>query len=109
MKIITRQSLADEAADRWERQYGDFKHYPNQKEISRKLKALKRPVIPDDVDRLIGNTSWTTPCACSICKKYSGPVIEVGDEPDYDSSTAWLCFDCVRKVAKIAQDFEKKE
>jgi len=25
-----------------------------------------------------------------------GPLVQVGDEPDYDSSTAWLCFPCVK-------------
>lgn len=111
MKIITRQSLANEAAAKWSEQYPDSKRYPqypDNLETGRKLATLTAPVNPDEVDRIIGNTSWTTPNCCNVCGKRNGPVVEVGEEPDYESSTAWLCFDCMRKVAKMVEDFDKQ-
>lgn len=106
MKIITRQSLANEASARWKEQYQDYTYYPGMKEKGQALEALAQPIRPDDVDRIIGNTSWTTPSACNVCSKHNGPVIEVGEEPDYESHTAYVCFDCARKIAQLADEFK---
>lgn len=108
MKIITRQSLANEAAAKWAEQYKDFHGYPDKFDKGEALKKLHKPVNPDEVDRITGNTSWTTPNSCNVCNKRNGPVVEVGEEEDCDSRTAWVCFDCVKKVAELAANFKEE-
>lgn len=105
MKIITRQLLANGAAKRYRAQYSGGQ-YGDKSKTTEKLLALNSPVDPDEVDRIIGNTSWTTPPSCNVCGKLNGPVVEVGDKPDYDSNTAWVCFDCVRAIGKMVNAFE---
>lgn len=39
---------------------------------------------------------------CDECEKASNVLIQVGQEPDYDSSTAEICFDCLKKAAELA-------
>jgi hypothetical protein len=103
MKIITRQKCADEVVEKWERVYGKAQYGADKLVILRLLKQLPKPVDPDEVDRIIGNTSWTYTHHCSQCGQQSEVVIEVGQEPDYESATAWLCVPCVRKLAKFAE------
>ena len=93
MKIITRHTQASGAAKRWANQY---KHDDIMRETTlRRLKALGRNPDPDDVDKVIGNGSWTTTPHCDECGVENVPVVCVGEEPDYDSSTACLCSGCV--------------
>ncbi len=54
---------------------------------------------------IIGNDSWVAPKCCDECG--SGPswnMIRVGEEPSYDSSTAILCFDCLRKAVALVEE-----
>jgi len=94
MKLITRQILANEVVQRWKEQY------PNDKDdIRKKLEALGDIKNPDDIDHIIGNGSWTRVPCCSECGKDNLElVIMVGEEPDYDADTAWLCADCIRAL-----------
>lgn len=110
MKIITRQSLANEAAARWTTQYRGSARYPTDPDklaIAGQLAALPAPVDPNEVERIIGNTSWTTPPACNVCGDRKPTVIEVGEEPDYESRTAYLCLECVRTMAALANSVKE--
>jgi len=99
MRIITRQTVADTAAERWASQY---RHDKSMRVTTlRRINALGKHPNPDDVDRVIGNDSWTrTPC-CDECGAENVPVLLVGQEPDYESATACLCGDCVRQAFSI--------
>lgn len=106
MKLITPQSLAATAADRWKANYfrgGEWGEVclGDSREIYEALAALGESPDPDDVDRIIGNHSWTRR-NCNECGSYERqPVVEVGQEPDYESSTAWLCFECLTRAFAI--------
>lgn len=39
---------------------------------------------------------------CDECGKPSPVLLQVGNEPDYDSRTAYLCLDCLKKAAEFA-------
>lgn len=103
MKIITRQSCADEAIQKWEETYSSGRWGEDKLVILAKLKELPKPVNPDDIDRIIGNTSWTSPAACYVCHERAEVIVEMGDEPDYESRTAYLCPCCIRKAAKFVE------
>lgn len=106
--LISRESLAAGAAERWREQYEDYwtserpslgvglrgRAVINSRDTYERLVALGPTPTPDDVDRVIGN-SWTTPPKCdACCGRTMSPIVRVGDEPDYDSHTAHLCLDC---------------
>lgn len=77
MKIIrcSRKDQAKRAADRWKMQYYDpkkrwsscFLYDLDTKGKWEALKALGPDPDPDDVDRIIGNSSWTEPQRCDGC------------------------------------------
>ena len=98
MKVITERTMILGVAARWSEQY---RHYlaGDKTEISKKLSALDlKNATAEDVDGIIGNQSWTLPPACSECGRSAPIVIEVGQEPDYDSQTVWLCESCINKL-----------
>ena len=97
MEKITRQSLANRVSDKWKKQY------PKDKGgIQKKLDSLGSWKNPDEVDKIIGNTSWTDIPKCSECGESDKDfIIMVGEEPDYESNTAWLCKDCIEKVWRL--------
>lgn len=99
MKLITRQSLADGALARWESQYsGLYAKWPEKKLIADALAGLPSPINPDAVDEIIGNRSWTMPHDCDECRRNFDYIVEVGQKPDYESNTAYLCRECLGKA-----------
>lgn len=104
MIIVSRTTRAKVIAKKWYNQYnGDsrlgWKYGEDKRVIYENLLALGDNPHPDDVDRIIGNSSWTD-CRCSECRKYVECTIMVGEEPDYESETAYLCFPCLEKAYK---------
>lgn len=72
--IITRQDLANSAAQLWKQQYftvgGWLKIFEGDSEsIHKELVALGSTPNPDDVDRIIGNIGWTT-ISCDSCREH---------------------------------------
>ena len=98
MQKITRQTQANAASIRWKKQY------PNDKDGIQKLLDALGPIKDHDkVDQIIGNRSWTEIPICSECGTRNGEfVVMVGEEPDYESYTAWLCPSCIRKLCDLA-------
>lgn len=103
MKIKTRLTLAQEAPKKWAAQYSHSSTRPGQKKITEQLAALELPIDPDQVDAIIGNTSWTEVGRCSECEKRVDVVVEIGEEPDYESMTAWVCLPCLRAAVALAE------
>ena len=104
--LRTRENRAAQAAVRWREQYmsrDGVSRIPSDKApIHAALVALGTAPKPDDVDRAIGNESWTDPGQCDGCNSTDrGPRVQVGDEPDYESSTAVLCQRCVEEALAL--------
>lgn len=97
MFIQTRHSNAEKAADAWERAY----KYDRDGKAA-KIRALGNHPDPDAVNEIIGNQSWTR-CLCNECNRDVEAVVQLGQEPDYESRTAWICRDCI-KLALAAFD-----
>lgn len=100
MRLITRKDKAKNAAQQWLNTYngrGGWKYSTNgdKEAIYVALVELGPNPDPDDVDRAIGNKSWTE-CHCDECRTQADEVVEVGEAPDYESATACLCLSCVR-------------
>ena len=56
--------------------------------------------LKQDIDTIIGNTSWTR-IVCDNCGKDVGAVIQLGQELDYESSTANICVDCLGQALTL--------
>ena len=112
MEVITRQTLADCAAERWAVQYKSDRHGQDKKIIGRALAELGEHPDPDKIDEIIGNGSWTRVPGCRECsncdsdKEYSA-VIMVGDEPDYEALYTYLCIDCMEKAMSMIKQLVK--
>ena len=100
MKIITKQALANGAAERWKDQYACFSKGTNSRGIYEALLALGENPLPYDVNKVIGNNSWTY-LSCDECSKEVEVVVQLGEEPDYESATAQICFPCLKKAVKL--------
>jgi len=55
---------------------------------------------PDDVDKVIGNNTWTG-LTCDECDRDVDEVVKLGEQPNYDSSTASICRLCLRQATEL--------
>lgn len=100
MRLITKQHLANITKDRWKAQYckkGEWHTYGGDKEVKyNALIALGDNPSPDDVNEVIGNSSWTN-ITCSECGESVGSAVELG-EVGYDTEYVYVCKDCLTKA-----------
>lgn len=57
-------------------------------------------ITPEAINAAIGNESWTR-VTCDECGAEQECVIEIGQEPDYESSTAHVCLDCLQSAVAL--------
>ena len=99
MKLITRQTLANAACERWAEQY-PAERWPDKQRVLERLIELGDNCNPDEVDRIIANGSWTR-TQCYECNDDNGvDVIQLGQEPDYESMTTDICKSCLEKALR---------
>jgi len=100
MEIITRQSKANTAFDRWRKVYQVPKWVgTNKEDITNKLCALGHEPDPDEVDAIIGNSSWTNLTACDECKTVGHSIlVGLGIDHEYSCHAVVLCHSCLCKA-----------
>jgi hypothetical protein len=103
MIIITRAELTHGVADRWKERYCSHGKWGkiwdgDSEKIYNAIVAANGD--PDLIDAAIGNDSWTS-TRCDECHSDKFDVIQLGDEPDYESNTVCLCKDCLHKAAEM--------
>jgi len=97
MKLITWRDKIRNVAKTWAIQYRNTAD-TSKKEVLAQLKTLDiEKATVEDVAQIIGNYSWTR-LICDECGEDVPAVVLVGQEPDYDSSTVYLCKSCALKV-----------
>jgi len=100
MKLITIRSQILEVVTRWKGQYPKPK--TDKLATLRKLQKLDLTTATEnDLKEIIGNSSWAGPRKCYECQRYFDEVLQVGEEPDYEACTTWLCKNCVEKALKL--------
>lgn len=106
IEIQTERDRIRTVAQRWDEEWkrlGCFNE-PEKIRISRLLHALDvETATAEDVKRITGRDTWAGIVGCTACGNDSSIVAIVGEPPDYDSSTAWLCPDCVAKTFALVQ------
>jgi hypothetical protein len=110
MKLITMKDNAKTAANRWFQAYSSYGDQywtspslttgKTKLQVYNELVTLGDSPDPDVVDKIIGNSSWTN-CLCHECGNSVQAVVQLGQEPDYDSNTACVCFICLEKAVEI--------
>lgn len=103
MRIKTRQELADGAAEAWREQCSKNSYYQwgvDKEQILEKLIALGPQPAPEAVDEAIGNGSWTR-TNCHECEAENINVVQIGEEEDYESNTAYICGDCLKAALSL--------
>lgn len=106
MRLITKQHLANITKDRWKAQYcknGEWHAYGCDKEVKYDtLVALGDKPLPEDVNEVIGNSSWTN-ITCSECKESVDSAVELG-EVGYDTEYVYACEGCLTKALKVVKE-----
>ena len=97
--LLTKQHLVNTVDDRWKKQYFKFSsldYYMDYKiEKYKKLVSLGENKDLEDVNKIIGNSSWTR-LICNNCNKDVDAVFIFGtDEYSY-----YVCEDCVKIATK---------
>lgn len=106
MKLITRESNAAGAAERWREQYchdgkwRDTKWDSGEDRRRTYEKLLGGEQTADRVEKIL-NVSWTSTC-CQECQDRGIPVVQLGEDPDYDSATLDVCVPCLGKAIALA-------
>ena len=95
-------------AERWKSQYfssdghwfslrrGDSAEF-----IHSRLAALPASATEQDVADIIGNDGWVGGYRCTECQERA--VVLVGEEPDVESRTVYLCRSCAEKVIQLCE------
>jgi hypothetical protein len=103
MKAVAKRDLINDVAFKWRRQYYHIWDKDKDKEkIYNQLCRLKNPTEKQVCD-IIGNNSWTSN-KCTECGKDVAITIQVGEEPDYESATAWLCSECLQEAINLIEE-----
>lgn len=104
MKLINARTLIQGVASAWRSQYPDARLGKDKQEIGLRLAALDgNTATAEQVNAIIGNDSWTTPPTCGECGKRGGVVVQLGEEPDYDSATAHICPGCLQQAVVLLE------
>lgn len=102
MKLITKEAVIKEVPRRWKETYflgGIWKYGEDKERIYNNLVKAK---TEEEINTIIGNTSWVD-IKCNECGKYVTEVVQLGEEPDYESYTADICFECLQKALSLGE------
>lgn len=103
MRLKTKRDLINTVAERWKAQYFPWKignFLPKEPIYNKLLKLPKGIATAKQVNKIIGNSSWTDN-KCNECNGDFEVTIMLGEEPDYESSTVFVCLDCLQKAIEL--------
>ena len=103
MKLVTERSLIRNVHERW------LSQYPNpQGDRLRVLLELtdldRETATAKDVEKIIGNDTWVMPNTCDECGARGKPVVQICEEPDYETHTAWICQACIERALRMFKE-----
>lgn len=105
MYKLTKQELANRAAESWKNQYcptGVWKQGSSNEAVFKELLALGDTPPPEQVDSVIGNRSWTM-LKCYEYDTEVDAVIILGNA-EYEKET-YICKNCLHKAVKLFKDY----
>ncbi len=108
MEVFTRKLLARSSYRRWRESHPLGGKFIKDDEIAVRLAELGTDPEPDRVDQVMGHKGWTKPPYCDECGSSSEVSVRIGEEPDWESRTAYLCEGCLRKALAMIEDVKKE-
>ena len=101
MVVESSRDLIRELPNRWREQYGAYPSDHKWALVLERLESLDTVTATvEEVDAIIGNHSGAREY-CDVCEKPVDSWIRLGDEPDYDSATVYICSPCLRAAAAL--------
>lgn len=113
MRLITERDVIREIAERWKRQYfkqGSWFQWgvpgmefaPTETTYNNLIALDGETATIDDVKVALGGNAkiagWHS-LSCDSCARSANAVVELGEDRDYESDTARICFDCAKAAA----------
>ncbi len=106
-KVIRLRDLIRKVPEEWRSQYSKASptRDADKYEIWNQLRALDlENCPPSEIDAIIGNDYWTTFRCCDCETRKQEDYLQIGQEPDYESSTATICGDCFNRIVALWND-----
>lgn len=101
MKIITKQASVVPSINyflnNYRRYSGSNAPFYTKERFDRISSLNPSTCTVEQFNTALGNTSWTD-LKCDECGNNVDMLVQVGQEPDYESSTANVCVKCLRKA-----------
>jgi hypothetical protein len=104
MELLNERNQVRTVARRWHCQYGAGTYGGDKRRrmVGAELAALDvETATAADVAELVGNGSWVCKNICHECGADTWDAVQVGQAPDYESSTAIICGDCLRAALRL--------
>ena len=105
MRLMSERNQVRSVADMWLGSYGLDRTYgadTRGRNVGEELLAMDAETASAaDVAEIIGTPSWVRPCTCDECGTRSWGIVEVGEMPDYESCTVYLCEGCLRAALSL--------
>jgi len=106
MKRLRERDQIANVAQRWHGQYGTGTYSADKRgrDVYAELTALDpATATAEQVADIVGGNSWVAAESCHECRAESWDIVEVGEPADYESATARLCADCLRKALALLE------
>lgn len=107
LTLITKRDRIKSVAIKWESQYRGmlgnkrFRKDDTYASVLNRLEQLNLDTCTEEeVIDIIGNNSWTR-LLCDNCYAEVDRIVQVGDRPAYESSTANLCQKCAANAVEL--------
>jgi transcription elongation factor Elf1 len=97
--IIRKSDIVREAPARWEQQYSHGNYGADKHEKTALLRSLPEGFTAEQVNEVIGNSSWTSN-KCDECGQDHNFLVRIGEEPDYDARWVDVCLECIGNAVK---------
>jgi len=107
MKLLNERHQVRNVAEKWRAQYGagTYGGDKRQRMVGQELAALNaETATAAEVAEIVGNGSWVCKNTCHECGAETWDAVEVGQPPDYESSTATICGNCLRAALRLLGD-----
>jgi hypothetical protein len=105
VKLITERDSIKSAIESFISTHGKGTYRADKRDImvgEELAKLNKETCSAEDVNNLI-NSDWVS-MRCHDCGNMVKTFVELGEEPDYESYTANICLDCLKKAVNLVED-----
>jgi len=100
-RMHCRKGLVNLSADLYDEESGWFRYQDSDPKVEYKqLLALPNDATEEQVVAIVGSNVWTENI-CSHCGQDVEATVRLGEEPEYESRTAWICPECLRKAVEL--------